>query len=506
MKILCALLTCILLSSPFSFLSVSADQTPIIDTVPERNDDHLQPASDITDGVRVTARGFDRSWPMTDGAFRYYCEGRAGATVTLSGDIAIGGVYVLFDEVCETWSVSDGTERRIEKREEFIHQYVDVASVFGEECRSLTLTFDVGARVSEIYVLGLGACPDWVQRWESTPERTDILLISAHSDDEHLFFAGILPYYTSEGRIVTVAYLTEHYDKHERRHERLDGLWRAGVRYYPIVCGITDRYSTDMEWAKSNLTDDGHAADEVDSLIVELFRRTRPLVVFTHDFEGEYKHGQHILLADSVARMLKLSNDKTIYPESADRYGTYEVPKAYFHLWGENKIRFSWDEPSDKLGGKSPFEVSREAFLCHTSQLNSKFYKWVFGEEGAWISTAADIVEHSPLEFGLYHSTVGYGTSGDIFEGLTPYSNVGSEEPPDTETAPDTETLAPDTENAAPDGETAVDTIEKIPEQTTSSDSADSPDTDTPNITLMLVVAFLCVAVGAYVLIHRRKK
>lgn len=516
MRILCAFLACVLISSPFCFVCVSADEQLTYDVIPEQNVQALQPAPEITKETRITARGFDRSWPMTDGAFRYYCEGRAGATLTLSSQSAIGGIYILFDEAVETWSITDGSGCRIEKKEEFIHQYADITGLLGEECHDLTLNFDSGARVSEIYVFGQGACPDWVQRWESTPERTDILLVSAHSDDEHLFFAGILPYYTSQGRIVTVAYLTEHYDKHERRHERLDGLWRAGVRNYPVVCGITDRYSTDIEWARRNLTDDGHTADEVDRNIVELFRRTRPLVVFTHDFEGEYKHGQHILLADSVARMLKVSADPSVYPESASSYGAYEVPKAYFHLWGEAEVRFNWDEPSDKLGGKSPFEVSREAFLCHASQLDSKFYRWIFGDEEKKIDRASDIEEHSPLRFGLYHSTVGYGTDTDIFAGLTPYSDEGKTDPPpyvDTETqAPDTETQTPQssavTKAPSVTGSFLYDVF--IPSDTLGTDKTDgAADVDARDggaLTVILASACLVCALCYVYLMFRGKK
>ena len=524
MKIICVILTCILLLSPLSVLFVSA-----LDTVPENNTADILPAEDITKDTRITARGFDRSWPMTDGAFRYYCDGGAGATVTLSAGNSIGGIYILFDETCESWSISASDGPRIEKQEEFIHQYVDIAEVFGEDCRSLTLTFERGARISEIYVLGLGACPEWVQRWESTPERTDILLISAHSDDEHLFFAGILPYYTSQGRIVTVAYLTEHNDKHERRHERLNGLWRAGVRYYPVGGGINDRYSTDMEWAKSNLIEDGHTASEVDSFIVELFRMTRPLVVFTHDFEGEYKHGQHILLADSVARMLKVSADGTVYPESADKYGTYEVPKAYFHLWTENRVEFAWDEPCAQLGGRTPFEVSRDAFLCHESQLNSKFYKWIFGDEEKTVNKASDIEEHSPLQFGLYHSTVGYSTGRDIFEGLIAYSDRGKPQPtlppetteantdaetvPTETTLPDidegtlpAETALPDTDGSEHNSTTPYDTSEADSDAHTSDTDKDSDGSDIVLLPIIFGCACLVCAGGYVYMMFKDKK
>jgi LmbE family N-acetylglucosaminyl deacetylase len=39
----------------------------------------------------------------------------------------------------------------------------------------------------------------------------DLVLFSAHGDDEHLFFAGLLPTYAEErGYRVQVVYLTDH--------------------------------------------------------------------------------------------------------------------------------------------------------------------------------------------------------------------------------------------------------------------------------------------------------
>ena len=475
---------------------ILADTTPRIET-----------AKDITDKSRITAQGFSRAWTMTVEAFRYYAEGGASATVSITAQESIGGIYILFDSEYSGWSIDDGKGSSYVQNDFYIHQYLDTAALFGDECKSLTLTFsEAGAKITEIYVLGRGACPDWVQRWEPTPSETDILLISAHSDDEHLFFAGILPYYTAKGRIVTVAYLTEHNDKHERRHERLNGLWTAGVRSYPLVLGINDSYSTDLEWAKRNLKSDGHSVDEVDSLLVELLRRTKPMVVFTHDFAGEYGHGQHMLLADSLTRALTASSDSEKYPESAAKYGAYDVPKTYYHLYKENAIRFDWDVPLDELGGKSPFEVSRKAFLCHTSQVDSKFYRWLFGETGVEVKAAVDITEHSPLEFGLYRSTVGLDSGiGDVFENLTPYSDEGKEvvdttEVTEADTTPETlpETL-PET--------TSDEVIEPVIIPVT--DTAASPDDDSDGIgarVALFVADIAAVGVVCACMIVRPKK
>ena len=79
--------------------------------------------------------------------------------------------------------------------------------------------------IIKFQVLGEGELPDWVQTWEPPCTEADLLLISSHSDDEQLFFAGILPYYAVERQMeVQVAYVVQHFEvygtqEHRRPHE-----------------------------------------------------------------------------------------------------------------------------------------------------------------------------------------------------------------------------------------------------------------------------------------------
>ena len=47
--------------------------------------------------------------------------------------------------------------------------------------------------VCDISVFSEGDLPQWVQVWQPQCEKADIMLLSTHSDDEQLFFAGLLP-------------------------------------------------------------------------------------------------------------------------------------------------------------------------------------------------------------------------------------------------------------------------------------------------------------------------
>ncbi|MEG0895725.1 MAG: PIG-L family deacetylase, partial [Oscillospiraceae bacterium] len=149
--------------------------------------------------------------------------------------------------------------------------------------------------------------------------------------DEHLFFGSALSYYSIDtDKKVQVAYLTNHYGEWYRPHELLAGLWEVGVKNYPIIPEFKDMYSESLDNAKTL-----YDTDAMIEYQVELIRRFRPEVIVEHDENGEYGHGVHRLNAYLLKQSLELSNDATAYPQSARKFGVFDVPKAYFHLYGD---------------------------------------------------------------------------------------------------------------------------------------------------------------------------
>ena len=338
----------------------------------------------------------------------------------------MGSLYILFETEYGTYTVTDNTSGKTITCGEslFVHEFIDVESAFGTAPTSLTLNFDHGSvRIAEIVVYSSGQVPASVQRWSQPVDgRTDLVLFTTHGDDEHLFFAGILPYYAVEmGFRVQVVYLTDHWNNHpERIHEMLNGLWAVGIRTYPVLGSFPDIYATTRETCYDRLRGRGYTKDDLTEWAVEQIRRFRPLVTVGHDFYGEYGHGQHMVYADVLAAALSVSSDPEKYPESAANYGTWEVPKAYFHLYGQNRIYLDWDTPMENFDGMTPFQVSKQlGFGAHVSQHNN--FNW-------WIKpydTAASIPSFSPCVYGLYHSTVGEDVAkNDFFENLTTYTEL----------------------------------------------------------------------------------
>lgn len=97
-------------------------------------------------------------------------------------------------------------------------------------------------RINDLFVLSEGDLPDWVQVWQPTEEKADILFLSTHPDDELIFFGGAIPTYAVEQqRKVVVAYFTR--SNTTRSSELLNGLWHMGVRTYPVIGNFKDSYA-----------------------------------------------------------------------------------------------------------------------------------------------------------------------------------------------------------------------------------------------------------------------
>ena len=270
----------------------------------------------------------------------------------------------------------------------------------------LQLPGEADLSLCDVYAFTPGFPPDWVQQWEEPWERADVLLFSAHSDDEYIFFGGIIPGYgAGRGLAVQVAYMTSPYIGTERHrcHELLNGLWTAGQRHYPVTSGLRDTLV-------NNYSDAIYVyGEDFARFQVEMIRRFRPLVIVSHDYNGEYGHGAHILTARSLLDTVPAAADETQYPESAAQYGVWDTPKLYLHLYGEEPTVLDYETPLEAFGGRTAYEVAVEAYSKHLSQQQWAFQVYSFG---------------SPLDshrFGLARTLVGEDEEkNDLLEHLDP--------------------------------------------------------------------------------------
>ena len=238
------------------------------------------------------------------------------------------------------------------------------------------------------------------QTWLPPHSQADMLVFPTHADDEFLFFVGVLPYYAVERNYrVQVVYMTNHQESPIRKHELLNGLWAVGIRNYPIISDFEDRYASSIEQANEI-----YGFDNFVNFQVEQLRKFKPFVVVGHDFNGEYGHGVHALSAHALVTAVEKAADRTFFTKSYEKYGTWNTPKLYLHLFDENEIMMDWDIPLKSFGGATAYEIAVKGYEKHISQHSIPYS----------MPKVGDTIGH---KFGLVRSLVGDDIiGGDMFE------------------------------------------------------------------------------------------
>lgn len=333
-------------------------------------------------------------------------------SVTAPAGMPIHGLYICFATMPEQWEIqiADGKDWMTYQQGDtrFLHTYVNIPD--GAEKVRIICTSEkkTAMRINELYVLSEGDVPSWVQRWEPTHEKADILFISTHPDDELIFFGGAIPTYAAEQqRKVVVAYFT--YSNVARSSELLNGLWHMGVRNYPVIGEFRDAFAKNLTTAYKN----AGGKNKVREWVTGLYRQYQPEVVVTQDKDGEYGHKQHIMVAEAARDCIELAATEGEFLDSFMKYGAWQVKKLYLHLWPENQIAFDWNVPLISMNGSTGLELAAEAYEYHKTQASSGF---------SVLETGA---EYDNRVFGLAFSTVGEDVRKDDFlENI--YDSVGS--------------------------------------------------------------------------------
>lgn len=321
-------------------------------------------------------------------------------------------LYICFGDMPRAWAIEEEVNGEwktlIEGSREYYHVLLELDSKTHFRLID-TSGKQTKFKINEIFVFSEGELPEWVQRWEPTHEKADMLLLVAHPDDELIFFGGTIPTYAVERGInVVVAYMT--YSNTTRRSELLNGLWSMGVRNYPVIGEeFYDGYSSSLKvgyqkWNKNKVV----------AHVTELIRKYKPEVMLSHDVEGEYGHGAHRVCADAAQYCVANAGDAQFEAASAEKYGTWEVKKLYLHLAKEYPIRMDWNVPLSKLGGMTGLELAQAAYELHVTQENTDF---VVTDEG----------ETNCADFGLVYSSVGEDVQKNDFMENVPLSELSSE-------------------------------------------------------------------------------
>ena len=376
-------------------------------------------AEDLTAGC--TVKVVDKTGKVksiTDGKYTTYWESskRKEPWVTLSSEKPVYGLYLCFRNLPESYviqkksgedwvTVAEGDTR-------YYHAFYELDGLKKIRIMS-TAEKKNSLGFNEIYAFGQGEVPDWVQCWEPPVEKADLLFLIAHPDDELLFTGGAIPTYGVErAKQVQVVYLTP--SNPTRRSEALNGLWHMGVRNYPVFGDFSDRYANTGKLKDAYKLIKG-GQNTVWAWVTELYRRFRPEAVVTQDINGEYGHPQHKMVADAAIQCYTKAADASAFPESAEKYGTWQVKKLYVHLYGEEDSQtvLDWDKPLTAFGGKTGAELATEAFALHASQKGMGAGKGKKFEEFKVETTGAKKYPYD--HFGLHSTEVGQDEAKNDF-------------------------------------------------------------------------------------------
>lgn len=400
--LLTLLLCCLCAFAGAEEIWTATDLTPATEDMPL--------SEDITQEVLINgAMDYAHLNKMRDGNYRSIWEsapdqGVHQLRITPPEGKAVGGIvikwraYTPFKTVIQVKNDQGEWETIAKGGDEFIAQYIPMPPTTKE----FRITGEhPGSRlqICEIVVVTPGRLPQDFQLWQTPPEKADLMHLVSHPDDELLWFGGLLPTYAGEQKkdvvVVCAAFRNYH-----RRLEMLDGLWTAGVKYHPIFIGLEDYLTSNMftvidSWGRQRAL----------SKVVTMYRKYKPDVVVLQDIRGEYGHGVHRAFTNICQHAVESAASISYEIEEVVRYGVWDVPKVYIHLYEENQIRMDWKQPLAAFDGKTGLEVATEAFRKHVTQQGH----WDVWDGGDWDNAL----------FGLWHTTVGPDVKGgDMFENI----------------------------------------------------------------------------------------
>lgn len=365
-------------------------------------------ANDITEDCKFKVCSSGRKYTlMTDKKYTSYWESNKIKTpwiaITAPEGKPIAGLYVCFGNMPESWEIQTSDDGKdwftaVPGDTRFLHAYVALPQPAQHVRLAVTSEKKTALRINDLFVLSEGDLPDWVQVWQPTEEKADILFLSTHPDDELIFFGGAIPTYAVEQqRKVVVAYFTR--SNTTRSSELLNGLWHMGVRTYPVIGTFKDSYAKNLKAAYKS----AGGKDKVNEWIVGLYRQYKPEVVVTQDTNGEYGHKQHMMIADAAQNCIALAANEDEFTASTIAYGTWQVKKLYLHLYPENQITFDWTVPLKSMNGATGIELAEEAYTLHKTQASSG------------MSVTETGTKYDNRVFGLAFTTVGEDVRKDDF-------------------------------------------------------------------------------------------
>ena len=362
------------------------------------------PSSNSATFTNATDGDYTTKWTSTSGTSQTI-------DITIGAGSQIGGIYFIWSKAPASWTLytvdSGGEMAAILEggTDHYLTQYVYIPSEYAA-CGRFTLsmaTANTTVDIAELTVFSPGETPYYAPMWEPFSGRADLLTIAAHPDDEDLYLSVPAVTYADQGmRCATVHMTFGSASSSVRRYEAQESVWCLGNKWYPAMGNFQDvKTSTKEEQMQY------WPIDDVVGYIVEQIRKYKPSVIVTHDINGEYGHGAHMLTEYATTLAFQYAGDATKYPASAQQYDTWNAGKLYVHLYTTDALNtMSLTQALPNFGGSTVLEVINDAYNRHDSQL-----------PGRELPTSG---AYDMRKFGLYATNLGADTARDtMFEHVT---------------------------------------------------------------------------------------
>ena len=112
-------------------------------------------------GATFSVEGFSQPQRIYDANRSTYSSASGEARVTVSRTDGISSLYIEFDRLPQLWTLTDpvsGSSLTCGENT-FLHEFVDVSSLFTSTPNELVLTFPSGTAISDIYAFSAGDLP-----------------------------------------------------------------------------------------------------------------------------------------------------------------------------------------------------------------------------------------------------------------------------------------------------------------------------------------------------------
>ena len=235
---------------------------------------------------------------------------------------------------------------------------------------------------------------------ETPKDGVDLMIVCAHPGDEYLFLSGALPLYAGEqGRSAVVVYLCESDEATQAAAKK--AMARFGDQVQAVFGTFSNKYASTKD-EQLRFWD----SRQVITYLVGVIREYKPAIVLTHQPQGEYGNGAHIVTSDSVFMAVRYAPEANRYPESSALYGAWQVQRLFFHQYGENMVTLDRSKPIERFGGLTALELDQQGYALFPTTYPIK----ITDESGY---TSAQYGLASALDAKTFDPT-----KGDLFSGL----------------------------------------------------------------------------------------